>query len=48
MRATAERLERLVEFMHVFCRAIDVYLALDRETIVGLLSMVEETGEPAS
>jgi DNA-binding transcriptional regulator GbsR (MarR family) len=48
VRATAERLERLTEFMRVFCRAIDVYLALDRETIVGVLSMVEENAEPAS
>jgi HTH-type transcriptional regulator, glycine betaine synthesis regulator len=48
VQATAERLERLVEFMRVFCRAIDVYLALDRETIVGLLSMAEETPEAAS
>ncbi|HLH24318.1 MAG TPA: transcriptional regulator [Chloroflexota bacterium] len=48
VHATAERLERLVEFMRVFCRAIDVYLALDRETIVSLLSMAEETAETAS
>ena len=47
-RATAERLERLVEFTRVLCRAIDVYLALDRDTIVGLLSMVEESAAPAS
>ena len=40
--ATAERLERLVEFMRVFCRAIDMFLELDRETIVGLLSVAEE------
>jgi HTH-type transcriptional regulator, glycine betaine synthesis regulator len=47
VRATAERLERLTEFMSIFCRAIDVFLALDRETIVGLLSMAEEPPEPA-
>src|SRR4051812_39367552 len=31
LAVTRERLERLVEFMRVFCRAIDVYLSLDRE-----------------
>jgi DNA-binding transcriptional regulator GbsR (MarR family) len=43
--ALRERLERLVEFMRVFCRAIDVFLELDRATIVGLLNAV---GEPAT
>jgi DNA-binding transcriptional regulator GbsR (MarR family) len=41
--ATVERLERLVEFMSVFCRALAVFLALDRETGVGLLAAAEET-----
>ena len=45
LAATCERLERLVEFMRVFCRAIEVFLELDRETIIGLLNMV---GEPAT
>jgi DNA-binding transcriptional regulator GbsR (MarR family) len=38
LAATRERLERLVEFMRVFCRAIDVYLSLDRGAIVNILS----------
>ena len=42
LAAARERLERLVEFMRVFCRAIDVFLELDRDTIVGLLSAIDE------
>jgi HTH-type transcriptional regulator, glycine betaine synthesis regulator len=38
LAATQERLERLVEFMRLFCRAIDLFLALDREAIVNILS----------
>src|SRR4051794_6890318 len=37
LAATRDRLERLVEFMQLFCRAIDVYLSLDREAIVNIL-----------
>ena len=47
MAATRERLERLVAFMRVFCQAIDVFLELDRETIVGLLNAVAEPAAAA-
>ena len=43
LAATRERLERLVEFMRLFCRAIDLFLALDREAFVDILSAI---GEP--
>ncbi len=43
LAATRERLERLVEFMGLFCRATDLFLALDREAIVNLLSAVGES-----
>jgi DNA-binding transcriptional regulator GbsR (MarR family) len=43
LAATRERLERLVEFMQLFCRAIDLFLALDREAVVNILSAI---GEP--
>jgi HTH-type transcriptional regulator, glycine betaine synthesis regulator len=43
LAATQERLERLVEFMRLFCRAIDLFLALDREALVNILSAL---GEP--
>lgn len=38
LAATQERLERLVEFMRLFCRAVDLFLALDREAIVNVVS----------
>ena len=40
--AAVERLERLTEFLRVFCRAIEIFLALDKETILGLMEAAEE------
>jgi DNA-binding transcriptional regulator GbsR (MarR family) len=40
--AAVERLERLTEFLRVFCRAIEIFLALDKETILSLMEAAEE------
>jgi HTH-type transcriptional regulator, glycine betaine synthesis regulator len=46
--AMVDRLERLTEFVGVFCRAIEVFLALDRDTVMGLLEAVEGSAEPTA
>ncbi|HZS02058.1 MAG TPA: transcriptional regulator [Chloroflexota bacterium] len=48
LAATRERLERLVEFVRLFGRAIDLFLALDREAIVDVLSGIGAPGPTRS
>lgn len=45
--AVRERLERMVEFLGVFDRALDLFLALDRDTLLALLAAVEQGDPPA-